>query len=325
MYSIREALDQPPSKGVPAGPTHVLCNASTSEVDLATVRKRTWGAGGETKTAWVADYRDQAGKRHIKTFETKKAATGWLVNAQGEVVRGVHTPDSSSITVAEAAALWIEACELDKLERSTLNQYDTHVRIHISPLIGDTKLARLTAPAVEAFRDELLRRGSRVLARKILASLKSILNLAQRRGLVAQNAALPVKVGSKDREKRDLRVGRDIPSKEEIRTILSRAEGRWRPFLITAVFTGMRGSELRGLTWDDVDFDATIINVKQRADFWGEIGPPKSKAGTRYIPMSPLVTNALREWRLFCPRLKGAESNGEARLWLVFPNGRGKD
>jgi hypothetical protein len=39
---------------------------------MATVRKRTWKTGGEgeVKTAWVADYFDQDGKRHIKTCRT---------------------------------------------------------------------------------------------------------------------------------------------------------------------------------------------------------------------------------------------------------------
>ena len=91
------------------------------------------------------------------------------------------------------------------------------------------------------------------MARKVLASLKSILGEAQRRGLVAHNAASPVKVGVNKRENGKLTVGRDIPSKEEVQTILRKAEGRWRPLFATAVFTGMRSSELRGLTWDDVN------------------------------------------------------------------------
>ena len=56
------------------------------------------------------------------------------------------------------------------------------------------KLARLSSPMVESFRDALLKKGSRAMARKVLGSLKSILGEAQRRGLVSQNAASPVKV-----------------------------------------------------------------------------------------------------------------------------------
>ena len=236
------------------------------------------------------------------------------MTTRGEIARGVHTPESTSITVAQAGELWIEAGEIERLERSTLRQYRNHLRLHIEPLIGNVKLARLSTPAVEGFCDELLKTGSRAMARKVLASLKSILGEAQRRGLVAHNPAQPVKVDLKRRGQRKLAVGRDIPSKQEVQTILAKAEGRWRPLLVTAVFSGLRSSELRGLAWDDVDFDDKVIHVRQRADHWGAMGAPKSAAGDRMIPMSPMVFNALREWRLACPK-------GEARL--VFPNGNG--
>src|SRR6266581_9495911 len=291
---------------------------------MASIRKRTWTNSKGEQTAWIADYFDQAGKRHIKTCSTKKAADAWLVNARGELQRGVHTPENSSITVAEAAELWIGKGELENLERSTLRQYRNHADMHIKPLIGAEKLARLSTPAIEAFRDALLKKGSRAMARKVLASLKSLLSEAQRRGLVAHNAAQPVNVDVKKRDQRKLAVGRDIPSKEEVQTILAMSEGRWRPFFVTAVFTGMRASELRGLTWDDVDFERNVISVRQRANLWGEIGAPKSAAGEREIPMSPMVVNVLREWRLACPRQKPVEGDGEGRLWLVFPNGNGR-
>lgn len=291
---------------------------------MASIRKRTWKSAGEEKTAWIADYFDQGGKRHIKTFSTKKAADAWLVTARGEVARGVHTPENASITVAEAAELWIGKSELEDLERSTIRQYRNHADMHIKPLIGAEKLARLSRPVIEAFRDDLLRKNSRAMARKVLASLKSILGEAQRRGLVAHNSAQPVKVDVKTRDKSKLAVGRDIPSKEEVQTILAKAEGRWRPFFVTAIFTGMRASELRGLTWDAVDFTRNVLHVRQRANLWGEIGAPKSAAGAREIPMAPMVVNALREWRLACPRQKPSDGDGEGRLWLVFPNGNGK-
>jgi len=49
---------------------------------MASVRKRTWVSGGEKQEAWIADYFDQAGKRHIKTFAKKKAADAWLTDAK---------------------------------------------------------------------------------------------------------------------------------------------------------------------------------------------------------------------------------------------------
>jgi hypothetical protein len=44
-----------------------------------TIRKRSWVTRkGEPKTAWTANYKDQAGSWRLKTFPTKKAADAWL-------------------------------------------------------------------------------------------------------------------------------------------------------------------------------------------------------------------------------------------------------
>src|SRR5579864_3381664 len=115
---------------------------------MASIRKRTWKSGGEEKVAWIADYFDQDGKRHIKTFPTKKAADTWLVGTRSEVSRGVHTPESTSITVTDAAELWVGRGELNGLERSTLESYRSHIERYVTPLLGAIKLARLTTPAI---------------------------------------------------------------------------------------------------------------------------------------------------------------------------------
>ena len=64
-------------------------------------------------------------------------------------------------------------------------------------------------------------------------------------------------------------------------------QGRWRPILQTAVFTGLRASELRGLRWEDVDLVKCELHVRQRADRYNQIGRPKSEAGERTVPLTP--------------------------------------
>jgi integrase len=275
------------------------------------IRKRTWkNARGEMQEAWIVDYVDQHGKRHIKTFGRKKDADAYHATVAVEVRQGIHTPASSSITVATAAEDWITYVELEGRERATVAQYRAHARHHIIPRIGAEKLATLTTPRINAFRDHLLRDLSRSLARKVLKSLKSILKDAQRRGNVAQNVARDVSIVANKRV-RKLEIGVDIPSPDEIGRILAAATGRWRPFLITAIFTGMRASELRGLRWVDVDLARGEIHVRQRADRYNEIGLLKSKSSERTIPIGPFVANTLREWHLACPFV------------LVFPNSVG--
>src|ERR1700753_1317980 len=103
---------------------------------MASIRMRTWKTGDVVKTAWVADYFDQHGKRHLKTFRTKKEADAWLVPARREGQQGTHSPASSSITVEQAGEHWISEAEADGLERGTVLQYRQHLDYHIRPLIG---------------------------------------------------------------------------------------------------------------------------------------------------------------------------------------------
>ncbi len=281
---------------------------------MATVRKRIWKSRGIERTAWVVDYFDQSGKRRLKTFDTKKAADAWKIAALHEVAQGTHTPASASITVAEAFERWIADCEANGLEFGTIKQRKEHLRLHVAPFLGGEKLSSLTMHRVHQF-DADLRKNKRSLSmrRKVLTNMKTMLTFAQSQGLVAQNVARGVKIKDSERRAagRMLRDGVNFPTRAELRTIMEQATGRWRPLIITAIFTGMRASELRGLLWKNVHLDEAVIHVRQRADAWGKLGNPKSKAGNRDIPLTPMVVNTLREWRSACPA-------GELRL--VFPN-----
>jgi integrase len=279
------------------------------------VRKRKWTSrGGEVKEAWIVDYVDQDGDRHIQTFKKKKEADAYAEQTGVDLRAGTHTPKSKSITVAQAAEDWIKAVALDQREASTLAQYRQHAK-HITARIGNYKLSVLSAPRVNQFRDDLLGSMSRPMARKVLSSLKSLLRDAQRRGNVAQNVALGVKqIDTDKRGEGGLKAGVDIPTTDEVKAILA-AAGRWRPLLLTAIFTGLRSSELRGLRWEDVDLRGGELHVRRRADRYNTIGKPKSEAGNRTVPLGPLVLNVLREWKLACP--KGEHG-------LVFPTTRGR-
>jgi len=276
---------------------------------MATVRKRALPSG---KSVWLASYTDGGGTRRFKQFPTRREADAFLVQTRTQVAQGVHTPDSVSPTVAEAAELWLKRCERDRLERTTVLQYRGHVTHHISPRLGAVKLSRLTVPLINEFADQLLTAGrSRVLVSRVLVSLSSIVTEAQRRGLVTANnvrSAKPVRRSSRE----DARP--EMPSREELKAIIDATPERSRPLILTAIFTGLRGSELRGLLWSDVDLKRGVLSVRRRVDRFNSFGPPKSKAGTRDIPLSPTLLTTLKAWKLACP-------NGS--LGLVFPTTTG--
>lgn len=272
---------------------------------------------------WVVDYIDATGSRRLKTFDRKKEADAFALIAATEVRDGTHVADSASATVKEAGKLWIAARERAGRERSTIEQYQQHLDLHINPRIGNLRLTGVTVPALRQFEEQLIDDGrSAAMVRKVLVSLGSLLADAQERGLVSRNVVRDMRGrrGTSDRraEKRAkgrLKVGEDIPAPEEVRAIVGALAGRWRPLLLTAIFTGLRASELRGLRWSDVDIAKKVLHVRQRADRFKKIGKPKSEAGERSVPLPPIVINALKAWKLACPK-------GE--LGLVFPNASGE-
>jgi integrase len=294
------------------------------------VRKRTWKtAKGEEKTAWIVDYVDGLGTRRLKTFERKKDADAYSATARVDISKGVHTADSVSITVAEAGKRWIEACERVGLERTTVESYRQHLDDHIVPFIGRLKLSQFTVPAAVDFETKLStgmegqEPRSPAMVKRVLGDLGSLIAVAQEQGLASNNPVRDMRgrrkrgkdSKSRGRHKERVHAGKDFPTPQEIRAIVGALQGRWRPILLTAIFTGLRASELRGLTWADVDLKTGEIHVRRRADRYCNLGSPKSKAGRRVVPLSPIVANTLRELKL---------AGHRTELGLVFPTTAGK-
>ncbi|MGY0794233.1 tyrosine-type recombinase/integrase [Azospirillum argentinense] len=283
---------------------------------------------------WQLQYVDAEGVRRYRNFGTKAEAQKHETKVRGELVDGTHTPDSTSITVTEAGDLWLKSCEADGLQAVTLKGYREYLNLHIKPTLGTTKLSRLTRPMVETFKDEMVKKRSRVLARKVVSALGAILKDAMRRGLLAQNVAAGVRVEERRAEDYDDEDRIDdidrIPAPEEVGQMLRKAEEMWplimevegddgelvrrpipwHPLLMVAAFTGLRISEVLGLTWQNIDLRAGLVKVRRRVDFKRGLGPVKSRMGKREVPIPAAAIRVLKEWKMACP---------PTDLDLVFP------
>jgi len=126
--------------------------------------------------------------------------------------------------------------------------------------------------------------------------LHKVLNDAVRQGLVARNVA--------DAVDSPRPVHKDMATldPDEIGRFLKVArETPFYPLFYTALYTGLRRSELLGLTWGHVDLDLCMLSVTQALHRLGEGGyiirPPKSRAGRRYIDLPPSLAIVLRRHR----------------------------
>jgi integrase len=273
------------------------------------VRKRVWTTRtGEQKEAWVADYFDGTGRRHQEAFATKGAAVAHLAQTRVDIRSGNHVVTDGKISVADAADRWLEYLKGEGRERTTTEGYEVHFRLHILPVLGRVKLAKLNHQVLENFRTYLLTEldadgqpaRSRFTASKVWTSLRMMLRYHH----LAHLADGIKGITMDSRHKHKLEVGVDIPTNDEIRSLYEATAGtrprdkRDRALLCVLALCGLRASELRGLRWEDVKLTEGELHIVRRADCYREIGSPKSASGRRTVPLVPDTIRALREWRM---------------------------
>lgn len=87
-------------------------------------------------------------------------------------------------------------------------------------------------------------------------------------------------------------------TREQLATILRMIHPRHRPLLELLAATGLRIGEAVGLEWRHLELSTRpVVKVRQRY-YRGEMGPPKTSAGRRDVPLPPAVARTLRELRV---------------------------
>jgi integrase len=290
---------------------------------MASIRKRIWRTSkGEVRSAWVVDFVDAAGNRDRRQFDTKREADAFRVEIEGQLRAGTFRPEASKITVKEVADAFIENCRGrmergEKMVRSSFIFFEGHVRRHVlHPVygVGNLKLAQLTTSRVGKFRDELRAAGVSVpTTRKIIGTVRSILEHARSHDLVGTNAAAGVRViGRRDEGPKKI----TPPSKAEMKALLEAATPTFRRRVQFAASTGVRASELHALRWRHLDLLMGEVRIETRVDRWKQEDTTKTEAGIRTIPLGSATIAMLKEWRI--------QSRYSRDDDLLFPNKWGR-
>ncbi len=239
-------------------------------------------------------------------FRTLSAATVGEAQRQRELLEKVgragELPLSPRLTFAEVAARWLADFEAkvtagERRDR-TLDLYQSQLRRHLLPRLGRRQLALITADDVVAVMHELQSDGlSPWTVRRILGALSCVFTFALRRGYIATH---PFHRLERDERPHPLRSDQRVLTQTELARLFAACPRRYRPLLVTGVYTGMRLSEVLGLSWDDVDFNAGVIHVRHQLAR-GRRGvpphriPPKTCASVREIPLLPQLAAVLRQ------------------------------
>lgn len=224
----------------------------------------------------------------------KKSVYG---KTQGEVAKKLNSIVNSLLTGTYIApdkitlTEWFETWKKDYLvdvKQSTINQYDYQFRVHILPELGKTKLQKLTGAMLQGLYSKVQKPHNIKLDKRTInckgISPKSLKNL---HGALHKCLNQAIKAGYIRNNPCDACVLPTVVKKEmntvtDVGQFLKIIKGdEYENLFILAVFSGMRQSEMIGLSWDCVDFDNNIITVEK------QLRKDHGQAGQEYIFTTP--------------------------------------
>ena len=202
---------------------------------------------------------------------------------------------------------WYENHCKPKIRPTTQATYESRIRLHIVPEIGDIPLNKLTQNDLQQFYGRVKKNGRKShtelygkglsdrMVRMCHATCRSALEKAVQDGLIRVNPAIGCKLPPK--KAREMQV----LTRGELQRFLiqAQAEGYYELFLLELA-TGLRRGELMALQWDELDFKTGILTVnKQVYAVRGKLqfSTPKTKNSIRKIVLPSTVVEVLREYK----------------------------
>jgi integrase len=203
-------------------------------------------------------------KRVTKSgFKTKAEAEKAGTIAYNEYMQTGHNFVPSTMSYADYLNYWMkEHCEIN-LKYHTIQAYKNIIKNHIKPRIGFYRLSQITTSTLQEFVNSIyVEKGfSKNFLKNILKVLKTSFRYATDVvGFVKENPALKVRLPKYDIPESD---PVHIFTKDEINMILDRFKNNHAFYyaVLTAYYTGLRVSEVFGLTWDDIDLENKTLRV----------------------------------------------------------------
>ncbi|HWK79495.1 MAG TPA: site-specific integrase [Thermomicrobiales bacterium] len=232
------------------------------------------------------------GKRKTVSGKTRAEANRKLTRIKADLDRGLPMI-TGGLTLNAFLDQWLEETVKPSKRPKTYLNYEYLVRVHIKPSLGKHRLEKLTQRHVEQMFTQKRAAGlSEGTIGGIRRVLRAAMNQAMRWDLVPRNVVTLTESVKPNTER-----GSAL-TPAQVESIFAAVKGdRLEGLYWVALSLGLRVSELFGLQWADIDFDASVIHVRRQLQYiqrrW-VMSSPKTASGVRDLPMRPALAAKLQ-------------------------------
>ncbi len=253
--------------------------------------------------------------------KTKKELELKIAEITQQIHQGIYVPEDKT-TFGEMSEIWLTQYNPTANEKWIYRQQCV-INKHLLPALKYMKLKDLKPYHLQSIINKMAKEGlSTSTMKKAKQTAVRILNVGVENDLVVRNVFSNVKVPTVEpHERRALT--------EEERDLVNRT---WRGHrmghaVMIMMYCGLRRGELLALTWKDIDLERKVLSVNKSLQMFKNqphIKKPKSKAGTREIPIPNILLELLRDfprdYPLVCPDAKGEIMSDTAyrRAWNSY-------
>lgn len=210
--------------------------------------------------------------------------------AQGEPIGKEALLPQDGLLFGGFAPRWFEEYVLPNNKQSEQRAKKYILHSYLIPFFGKMPLTQITAQHIEQYKAHLKGKLANKTLNNHLSVLKKCLGTAYEWSGLAGTPPKVIWLKS-------MQPKMDYLTSEESEALLANAEGIVYELLLTALRTGMRQGELKGLQWSSIDWESRLITVQHsRNDYTKELDSPKSNR-VRHIPMAPDLYQTLHKRR----------------------------
>ena len=221
---------------------------------------------------------------------------------------------------------WLDTMKLS-VAPTTYDGYIYAINTHILPYFEPKKLkvAEMTPAVIQKFiNDKLSGELSPNTVRKFLFNISKCLDMAVINNLIAVNPVKRIKMPSPIKF-----TGAKFYNERQIESLLEISKGSPLEIVILlTLFYGLRRSEVLGLKWDAVDFEAKTISIRHTVVVVGNKTHKKDRtkndASNATFPMSDNIVQQLMEWKRQQDAYKALQPNSYIDEGYVCTNPKGE-